>query len=452
MSQHQKNAAFQPFFLAPEPGKVEGGMGALVYRSRATEPLSYLDLQQLALDSQTRNRREGVTGLIVYDEAHFYQWLEGPIETVNRLMGTIHKDPRHCDIEIISVKSIAVRRFRDWDMKLATRMPQSELWRHDVLYPRQDVVRELRRNEQAVPSILAALAPSVQPLDANEPQSTARNEPTSALIHNFVTRAIIPELVGLHDKRLPKAQMNTLVIQLADMLLSSEADAAINFIHEYLTDSNAILPIFETLIEPAARRLGDLWLADVCSEYDVTIGLCRLQAAVRLLGSESLPAIIGDAITPSVLVIPQPGEMHALTSAMDSEAMWQAGWSPQYEIPNDDLQMKKLLAANWFDVLDLSMSAAVRREHWLPRMTETVELARAASRNPSIVIMVGGRIFSEPGTDQAAVKADGASRSAAHITDEILRTLAPHKDVPPVRVLSAPTIFTSVTVPPIWQR
>jgi hypothetical protein len=40
-------------------------------------------------------------------------------------------------------------------------------------------------------------------------------------------------------------------------------------------------------------------------------------------------------------------------------------------------------AVNGFDPLDLSLSMAMRRQHWLPRMARMTASARRASRNPA---------------------------------------------------------------------
>jgi hypothetical protein len=78
----------------------------------------------------------------------------------------------------------------------------------------------------------------------------------------------------------------------------------------------------------------------------------------------------------------------------------------------------------WFDALDLSLSVAFRREHWLPRVTATIAKVRAASRNPGLVVIVGGRAFTEMSGAAALVGADAGSASAWHVDEVILRELA----------------------------
>ncbi|MBV9656127.1 MAG: hypothetical protein JOZ42_16345, partial [Acetobacteraceae bacterium] len=74
------------------------------------------------------------------------------------------------------------------------------------------------------------------------------------------------------------------------------------------------------------------------------------------------------------------------------------------------------------DALDLSLSAAFGREHWLPRITDTIARARRASRNPALVVVVGGRAFTE-GDAGVRSGADVTSRTALHIDHSILQGL-----------------------------
>ncbi len=104
--------------------------------------------------------------------------------------------------------------------------------------------------------------------------------------------------------------------------------------------------------------------------------------------------------------------------------MWQQGWSPQSEFPADDHELEQILKDGWFDVLDLSLSTALTREHWLPRMATTIELARRASQNPDLIVVADGRAFYESSQAGAQVNADTTNRTAADITTDILNVMA----------------------------
>jgi hypothetical protein len=126
---------------------------------------------------------------------------------------------------------------------------------------------------------------------------------------------------------------------------------------------------------------------------------------------------------PEVLIAPEPGELHRLGATLDSEVLWNVGWNPHCEYPADDHALQDLLAATWFDVLDLSLSVALRREHWLPRLAKTIAAARTASRNPALLVVVGGRMFAERQAFGRQVGADMASLTALHVDESIMQGL-----------------------------
>jgi hypothetical protein len=123
---------------------------------------------------------------------------------------------------------------------------------------------------------------------------------------------------------------------------------------------------------------------------------------------------------PSVLIVPEPGEVHMLNSVLDSDLLAACGWDPLTEFPATDEALQDMMADTWFDALDLSLSPSFRREGWLPRVTKTIALARHASRNPALVVVVGGRIFAEDRQAGVRVGADG-SASTAMRTEKAIR-------------------------------
>jgi predicted fused transcriptional regulator/phosphomethylpyrimidine kinase len=55
----------------------------------------------------------------------------------------------------------------------------------------------------------------------------------------------------------------------------------------------------------------------------------------------------------------------------------------------------------------------------MPTVRQTIALARQASRNPALVVVVGGRIFAEEAGAGQAVGADAQMRSARHSAQTI---------------------------------
>jgi hypothetical protein len=412
--------------ISVPPSVSAGAYSKLVYRSRAVKPLAAPELLQLTNAAAARNRREALTGLMLYDDSRFYQWLEGPEVGVDRIMGSIRQDPRHTDIEVLSNQTTDGRAFGDWAMKLAAPGQIAASAPDDVLEPPRELVESLRQKPEAAPILLVKLVPTqADPARAEFSRGGQLSNSAAAVLKTVILSAVIPKLATRFSQHAGSGQTwntNPRVRELADLLIGPDHEAAMALIEELHHEAGDAPPLYSSVFEPAARFLGDLWNEDECSEVDVSLGLCRLQSAVRLLTAHVLPTH-HDAPPPLVLIAPEPGEAHSLGATMDSEVLWQAGWAPQCEYPSDDKALQDLLSGTWFDVLDLSLSSAFRRDHWLPRVTKTIEQARIASRNPALVVVVGGRVFVEDGRAGETVGADLASRTARHVDMNILNTL-----------------------------
>ncbi|BDG74018.1 BLUF domain-containing protein [Roseomonas fluvialis] len=410
----------------------------VVYRSRAVKPLSDLDLKSLLRTAQARNQREAITGVVLYDSSHFFQWLEGPPAGVERVMESIRNDNRHRDLEILTKGAAPQRRFDGWDMKLAAPGASATSLRSEALEPPRDIIDGLRRQPAAAPSLLVKLVPLL-PADNESPLSASLagrelGNSAAAILRTVILDAVIPSLLDAHGfppGRIEAPRANPRACELAELLIASDQTAALDLIRELRGKDGDVEQLFAPLLEPAARSLGDLWDEDVCSEFDVTLGLCRLQTAARLLGADS-PRRILRVAQPSVLIAPVPGEIHQLVAGLDSEWLWHAGWSPRSEFPANERDLGDMLSSNWVDILDLSLSAAFRREESMPRLAGIIAGARRASRNPTLVVVVGGRAFVEDSAVGAEVGADVSSRTTRDIDRRMLESIQADGIVSPI--------------------
>jgi hypothetical protein len=385
---------------------------SLVYRSRAVTVLSGYDLYELVQAAQRRNAAEAITGLLLYEEDRFYQWLEGPPDAVARVMRSITADRRHTGVELLSEKPAETRQFGDWTMRLATRGVRSIRSGQNVIVPSRETLAYISEQPEHVSETLASLSANT---DSGRLSNNPLHGPAGKLLKDVVLTAVVPELVARHaDKgRLAPWPIDRTAKALADMLVSPDLTPAVELIRTLQGSDGSARQFYETLIEPAARRLGDLWRADLCTEFDVTVALGQIQRILHGLNQDVLlPIIPVGMFLPSVLIVPEPGEIHCLSSVLDNDALASAGWGSENEFPETDEALQDLLADTWYDALDLSLSAAFRRQHWLPRVAKTISLARHASKNPAVVVVVGGREFAEDHQAGAQVGADGISATA----------------------------------------
>lgn len=93
----------------------------LVYCSRASDGVDAAAVDQIIETSRRYNPARGITGLLVFGSGIFFQWLEGPRDSVLALLALLNKDPRHHTVVMLtSGEEVRERLFPDWDMELVT--------------------------------------------------------------------------------------------------------------------------------------------------------------------------------------------------------------------------------------------------------------------------------------------------------------------------------------------
>jgi len=90
----------------------------LFYVSRVAPSAAFDDpaMRQLLAQSQMRNRRLDITGMLAYSGRHFAQVLEGEAGAIDALADRISRDPRHDKLKIVFSLSITRRHYGDWAM------------------------------------------------------------------------------------------------------------------------------------------------------------------------------------------------------------------------------------------------------------------------------------------------------------------------------------------------
>lgn len=88
----------------------------LIYISSATKEFSERDLITLLEQSRTRNKRQNVTGMLLYRNGTFLQVLEGEEKDVNEIYQSICFDERNAGNYLTETKAIKERNFPNWNM------------------------------------------------------------------------------------------------------------------------------------------------------------------------------------------------------------------------------------------------------------------------------------------------------------------------------------------------
>lgn len=233
----------------------------------------------------------------------------------------------------------------------------------------------------------------------------------------LVTRqtACTPEA---HRPDLQRAEFDE-VQQLADLLLEGNT-RGVNALVATLTEAGASrAAILLDLFAPAARRLGVMWETDECTFADVTIAMGSLQQALRML--DPAPHETDDREGPqrSILLGLVTGEQHSFPVQLLDVLFQQSGWAVETEMNFTRSRAASALHKRRFDAVGLSIS----RDSLLDQLACDIESLRRASRNPAMIVLVGGRVFSGHPELVAQVGADATAddaASAVHVAERLV--------------------------------
>ena len=94
----------------------ESAIYSLVYTSTASRPLAKSDLEHILDNARKRNLEEHVTGLLLFTEGKFMQYLEGPQSGVLKIFDIIKKSSLHGQITEVSRQTAGAREYGEWSM------------------------------------------------------------------------------------------------------------------------------------------------------------------------------------------------------------------------------------------------------------------------------------------------------------------------------------------------
>ena len=232
-----------------------------------------------------------------------------------------------------------------------------------------------------------------------------------ALLTRTIERDVIPRLVlasraAVASPAAPAAGSPLLVsadvLHVADLLLGQDDAASFTFVKALQAQALSPESLYLDVLSPAARHLGTLWDQDLCDFTQVTVGLMRLQQALRRLSPAFQNEMARRELGCRALLVPGPGEQHTFGLVMVAEFFRRAGWDvwggPQSS-RQDPVEMVRGVA---FSVIGFSVGST----NTLDRLATLIRKVRRTSRNPAIGIMVGGPIFLEDPSLVALVGAD----------------------------------------------
>ncbi len=199
-----------------------------------------------------------------------------------------------------------------------------------------------------------------------------------------------------------------LVIAFADTLLRGEAEPAAGMIAALFAEGVSAETICIELMAGAARHLGELWAQDICTFTDVTIATSVMQMLLRDVTARLSTTALVSPATGSALLVQTPGEQHSFGVAMLADFFRTAGWAVQTPRINTAKDVARLASERMVHLIGFSLGA----ETHLSTLRRCIGLARRSSRNPDLIVMVGGPVFVDQPDLVAMVEADGTAATA----------------------------------------
>jgi methanogenic corrinoid protein MtbC1 len=231
------------------------------------------------------------------------------------------------------------------------------------------------------------------------------------LLEDTIKRDVIPRLIALPwvarssaaDAR-PQISDPT-IRRLVALCLDIDTQGVAVFVSELHRSGVGAESIYEDLLTPAARQLGEMWESDACTFADVTIGVLRLQNAQRALAARPL----GDAApalgTPRALLLPVPGEQHTFGLSIVLDYFVRAGWEARMGPAGSRAEALALISRERTELVGLSFAC----DEMIPVAQALIAAMRKASANPDLIIMVGGPPFMADPSLAASLGADATA-------------------------------------------
>lgn len=413
---------------AADAPRVDSPLRALVYRSTADEHMSAARLGEILRTARSRNACEGLSGLLLYDGTRFLQWLEGPAEALQRVWSSIQADARHHDVELLGRPDLPVRLFRGWDMGLAGPSRSIAEGVDDVVLTDQTFFEQL---EDAATSLhglldlLARVAPTESVL-SSAPGPDAREEHVRVLCLDHVL-PIVQSRHGLEvelpvprrpaDARLPRIDP-AFIKRFADHLRASDHEAAERVWRRLVGLGCTTASLCSDLVEPTARRLGDLWADDACSGADLAIAETEL---LLLLRRDTKPAAPRARLNqPKVLVTAMPGASNVLGPALAAMRLESMQCCTECLHPDSDEELDVRLVETDTHNLVIALDPVHGCSVDMAALEVTVRAAREAMHNRNLRVMLYGRQVAEDPSIGLRARADSAYATLSELSATLL--------------------------------
>lgn len=252
------------------------------------------------------------------------------------------------------------------------------------------------------------------------------------ILEKIIENQIIPRLLLANPQPLglATASGNAVALRLADnvgefaeIVINRDASAAVAYFLALRAEGASIETLFQDLLAPAARRLGELWDEDINDFIDVTRGFMHLHQIVREFSDEFREEGRRPAVNRRALLMPVPTEQHIFGIALIGEQFRREGWRVWGGPPKSLDEILELVDGQWFDIVGLSSSQVSD-----PARLETeIRAIRQASHNDDIKVLVGGAVFATSPKLARDLGADATAIDGRQAVDQVTKLISSGK-------------------------
>jgi hypothetical protein len=275
-----------------------------------------------------------------------------------------------------------------------------------------------RRNSVRSTHHVPAGANGISALAERHPSPVAR---APEALTRTVEREVIPRLLVVH-KPLPVLETRPApaglvsqadIVDFTGLVANRELKEALARIAIKRSEGVTLEAVYLDLLIPSARRLSDLWEADMCHYEEIAVGILHLQQVLHELSPAFTIETHCQARGRKALLVSAPEEQSMLGLFMvtefyrcvSSEFFYRAGWEVWREPPSSRSQLRGILNSQWFDVVDVAASCEAR----LPALSADLADMRKASRNSHVGVVVDGPVFHDHPEFLSRVGADASA-------------------------------------------
>lgn len=155
-----------------------------------------------------------------------------------------------------------------------------------------------------------------------------------------------------------------------------------------LKQTGSDFPAQAMLCERLMQRYAELWAVDDCSEMDTVLGLALAQTQFRLHRAR-FPGHALPCAGETVLVMPVPGERHALSASLAQAALEESGFTVPAGLPESMSEASKLLSACFCNHAVVASSGVFEHQHRIPVVRRCAQDLRCLLPRSATVLLYG---------------------------------------------------------------